>query len=195
MKTKAELLAEGADVARRFCAVNNFAMPEIKEHARVDWPFDVCAYYRPTTINICLEKCAPIGTAGRQWSYPGYTVDRTPYGVIQHELGHHVDRLKGARKGPYFSDYCIAVRAFSGEQPLTTYCPNDAEWFAEIFRLFVTNPDLLRELRPRAWSRLRADGLVPLFDDRWDARLAGAPARTIAAARAKVIRQLELHVG
>jgi hypothetical protein len=39
-----------------------------------------CAYYRKDTTR-SASIVRELGTVGRQWSYPGYTVDRTPYGV------------------------------------------------------------------------------------------------------------------
>lgn len=42
----------------------------------------------------------------------------------------------------------------SGELPITSYAPNPAEWFAEIFRLFVTNHGLLKQLRPKTYNIL-----------------------------------------
>lgn len=37
------------------------------------------------------------------------------------------------------------------EEPITSYSPNVQEWFAEMFRLFVTNPDLLMMIRPMTY--------------------------------------------
>lgn len=182
---KASMLARGKELAARFCAANGLSEPAVEEVAYKDWKFGVCAYYRRSVTTICVQRCAAIGTAGMQWSYPGYTVDRTPYGVVQHELGHHVDWLLSDRKGPYFGDFSIAMRRRAGEEPITTYCPNDAEWFAEMFRLFVTNPDLLLQLRPRTHAEMAAR-FKPVFEDSWRERLAGAPDRTILAAERKI---------
>jgi hypothetical protein len=154
-----------------------------------DWNVSACAYYRRNTTHICVARCAAIGVAGPAWSYPGYTVDRTPYGVLQHELGHHVDVLKGLRKGAYWSDFSAVLRGRSGEKAITSYCPNDAEWFAEMFRVFVTNPDLLRIVRPRTYGQLVGSvAFKPVFSDSWRDRLQGAPARTITAAERQVER-------
>lgn len=56
---------------------------------------------------------------------------------------------------------------------------------AEMFRVFVTNPDLLQLLRPRTHRELRAC-FTPVFSDNWRDRLRDAPARTLAAAERKV---------
>lgn len=141
--SKAELFELGKTHIARWCELNGVEMPRI--NARVGAPdFGACAYYRDGQIEIWVNSCAAIGRAGRQWSYPGYVVDRTPYGVLAHELGHHVDRQHGAAGG-VLSHLWRPLDA----APLTGYCPNDNEWFAELFRLFVTNPDLFCAVRPK----------------------------------------------
>jgi hypothetical protein len=178
---KAELVQRGAQLMVSFCATNSLPAPTIREAAPAAWGHGVCAFYRPSYVAICVPRCAAIGTAGRQWSYPGYTVDRTPYGVLQHELGHHVDVLRSTRRGNYYGDFGLRLRQVSGERQITSYCPDDAEWFAEMFRVFVTNPDLLRIVRPRTYREIRSC-FTPVFEDTWRDRLRDAPARTIAAA-------------
>lgn len=185
MGEKSELLVCGTELMQSFCDRNALPATAVDVVPSREWRFVECAYYRKGTTTICVERCANVGTVGRQWSYPGYTVDRTPYGVLQHELGHHVDVLRSTRKGNYYGDFSLRLREQTGEKPVTTYCPNDAEWFAEIFRVFVTNPDLLRLIRPRTYRELRSV-LVPVFDDTWQERLRGAPARTIAATERKI---------
>lgn len=183
---KLSMLARGVELAARFCTTNSLEAPAVVQEPPAVWPFgSTCAYYRKGVTTICVSRCAGIGYAGMQWSYPGYTVDRTPYGVIQHELGHHADRLLGKRKGPYYSEFSSWMRKLVDEAQITKYCPNDAEWFAEMFRMFVTNPDLLRLLRPRTHAAM-LDFFKPVFADTWRERLADAPDRTILAAERKV---------
>lgn len=179
--TKQDLFWLGVERVNEWCAVNSVPAPQI----RADWfgrcDFGTCAYYRSGVIDIWPNMCAAIGTSGRQWSYPGYCVDRTPFGVLAHELGHHVDHAHGAAGGT-LSHLWRSI----DPMPLTSYCPNDNEWFAELFRLFVTNPDLLRVVRPKVW---------PLFDSSWasvEARswsevLSPAP-RQLAAAHNRILR-------
>jgi hypothetical protein len=194
VESKDSLFDRGVRLAQDFCRLNGVEMPKLTRAIGV-WPYAACAYYRPTTgIHIAVSKCAGIGMGGPAWSFPGYTVDRTPYGVIAHELGHHCDATRCDRHAPgkYWSDYSLSVLTASREAPLTGYLGTGdagaeaAEWFAEMFRLFVTNPDLLRAIRPATHARLIADGWRPVFSDGWEARLADAPARTIAQARKKV---------
>lgn len=178
--TKDHLAAQGQVLIARFCSLNGIDCPPVEVHPPSEWTFDACAYYRPVRIHICVPSCAAIGTAGRAWSYPGHAIDRTPYGVLAHELGHHVDVQFSTEVDRYRGNFGADLRRLTGERKLTNYCPDDGEWFAELFRLFVTNPDLLRLLRPRTYAALIERGLKPAWSDDWRARLSGAPERTIA---------------
>lgn len=181
---KRALFENGSDLMTKFCSLNSIERPAIVE-TEEPRRYRTCAFYRHSEIKISVPACAAIGTAAMAWSFPGYTVDRTPYGVLQHELGHHVDVTRSTRKGNYHGDFGMRVREVTGEEKITSYCPDDAEWFAEMFRLFVTNPDLLKLLRPRTHREL-ASCFKPVFDDTWQSRLVGAPDRTIAAAKKKI---------
>lgn len=185
MSEKTQLLERGISHLQQFCATNALEAPPVNVRRREDWEVGMCAYYRPVLIEIWPASCASIGRVGRQWSFPGYTVDRTPFGVIAHELGHHADWSRSEQRGRYFGDYSIKMRAASAEDPLTTYCPNDAEWFAEMFRLFVTNPDLLRLVKPRTFDLIARD-FEPLEKATWDVVLREAPERTFQAAERKI---------
>lgn len=186
--SKRELFASGVQHIDKFCRVNHLVSPRVDVADGASWMFSACAYYRPTYISICPDACANIGEYGRQWSYPGYSTDRTPYGVLAHEIGHHVDYTRSEVKSRYYGDYSVKVRTASrGEQQLTSYCPNDAEWFAEMFRLFVTNPDLLRILRPKTYAIIESE-YEPIVTDRWDEVLRDAPTRTIQAATNAVVK-------
>lgn len=180
-----ELYMVGCQAVITFCSSNELPPVILHPHSKGNWRFDACAYYRKDQINICVERCAHIGYGGRAWSYPGYVVDRTPYGILAHETGHRMDFSRSGKRGPYFGDFSVALRGRTGEPPITTYAPNDAEWFAEIARLFITNPDLLRLIRPRTYKELRSQ-FEPVFSDSWEQRLEGAPDRTIKAAKNKI---------
>lgn len=180
---KHELLMRGVELMKVFCSANGMETPDVDVVTdRRRWLVRACAYYRPTTISICPAKCAVIGRGGASWSYPGYMVDRTPFGVIQHELGHHVDWTLSESRGRYGGDFSSRLRSISREPPLTGYCPNDWEWYAEMHRLFVTNPDLLHAVRPRTYKIIR-EVLTPVVDRVWWEVLEGAPERTVELAR------------
>lgn len=185
MTTKERMYETGVELMNEFCAANALEAPHVAAHRAAKWRFDACAYYRPTLISICVSNCAHIGFGGQAWSYPGYVIDRTPHGVIQHELGHHVDWHLSDSKGAYGGDFSTRLRQATGEQRITSYAPNDWEWFAEIFRLYVTNSDLLRLLRPRTYSVLR-EIYKPVVDAPWRKVLAKAPQRTIEQAEKKI---------
>lgn len=194
---KEELYSKGVMLALQFCQLNGIPMPSVTRLRRGErlYKLATCAFYRPTTISIMVEKCANNGYGGRAWSWPGYTIDRTPYGVIQHELGHHVDRFcsMNGGEGRLFSQV-LNCKA-EGEVPLTGYLGTDSrektffmEWFAENFRLFVTNPDLSRLVRPKFYARFVEVGIKPLALGTWDEvlRAHGAPERTMEQARKKI---------
>lgn len=162
-----------------------------------------CAFYRPSLgrtskepiICIMPDKCSKIGKFARFWSYPGYVIDRTPYGVIQHELSHHIDYHLSFFSGSIGLEYkksykfiCSAMRIKTGEEKLTNYCPNDGEWFAEICRLFITNPDLLKRLRPKSYDEIISLGIKPCEDRPWEEVLEDAPERTKEQTRIKIER-------
>lgn len=147
-RTKAQLFSAGKELIVKWCQLNSVTPPEVLIDEQVT-QFDTCAYYRDSIIHIWVPACAAIGTAGRAWSYPGYIVDRTPYGVLAHELGHHVDDPYTVSQGRFSHDCFMSTR----EAPVTSYAAtNVAEWFAEAFRIYVTNPQLLQALRPKTWA-------------------------------------------
>jgi len=127
---------------------------------------------------------APTKKPGFSWTYPGYKADLTPLGVAAHEAGHHVYSQMYRR---------IDKRAWRDvlkrEAPCTRYEPNMSEAFAEAFKLFLTNPDLLRVGRPLRWEfftkRLK---LKPVRDLSWRAVLRRAHPKFIAAAESWIAR-------
>jgi hypothetical protein len=171
--TRDSLLMSGISRVMEFCDLNKMRTPSIMAKGKSPTAKH-CAYYRRDTgITIYVPSCAAPGYGGRAWSWPGYIIDRTPYGVLAHELGHHAD-----------NGLSSLMRKASGEKPLTGYAPNDAEWFAEMFRLFVTNSELLKLVRPRAYSELIKH--FKTFHENWKTVLKQAPARTVAMAERRI---------
>jgi hypothetical protein len=181
---KARLTESGKDLVESFCELNGLRTPGFDVREPQGWFVSACGYYRPETIHICPTRCAAIGVAGMAWSYPGYVIDRTPHGVMAHELGHHVDYCVSTVKGSYGGDFSSMIRERSGEPKLTNYCPNDWEWFAEMFRLFVTNSDLLRCVRPATHHEL-SQFYNPVETRPWREVLRDAPLRTQLQAEKK----------
>lgn len=174
-----------------FCKLNpKLAVPKFELQSREEWYFpDNCAYYREKCgIRMCLPLTANVATEPivRNWNWPGNTTDRTPYGVIAHELGHHADVCSSIRRGGYTGNFSIEMRLVSGEKPITSYCPNDGEWFAEMFRLFVTNAALLKALRPKTYD-LMVKRWRRVGSDDWEKELGGnCPVRIVENLRKKI---------
>ena len=203
-RQRAALAELGIRRVRAFCLLNNIPLPPIHLVLKKDWFVSACAFYRPDIeqnqrwldkipghgvgINICVEHCAHPCTQEqpRAWSWPASPIDRTPYGVLCHELGHHCDWITSTRKGSYGGDYGISVQQQAGEPPLTNYAgENGWEYFAEAMRLFITNPDLLRNLRPRVYVILLARW-KPLTSQRWvDVLGNNVPPKLLRATRNK----------
>lgn len=151
------LYNRGLKRIREFCELNKIPVPEVENLPREEWHVGACAYYRPAVgVKICLAECAHPCTENqaRNWNWPASVTDREPFGVLCHELGHHCDWQTGQTKYTYASEYSTIVQQDSGEQPITSYAPNPSEWFAEMFRLFVTNPVLLEQIRPNTYFQL-----------------------------------------
>lgn len=193
-KSRDELASLGEMRVSAFCKLNEIEVPAIVYRVASEWMFSVCAYYRKEDgIVICLDKCqSPCGESqSRNWTWPANVIDREPYGVMAHELGHHCDVIEGIRCNldvyRYSSKVSTYIRQESGdENPLTGYCENDAEWFAEMFRLFVTNPKLLEILRPRTFRSL-SRRWNPMPSSSWQAELGeNVPKRVMRSIENKI---------
>lgn len=193
------LASQGINRVISFCGRNDISLPMINDVPSYQWVVDACAFYRPDTegnkkrgyagINICLNKCASPATEEqvRNWNWPGSTTDREPFGVLCHELGHHCDWVTGEKKWTYGSEYCQQVMSDSGEPPITSYAENPAEWFAEMFRLFVTNHALLLLLRPKTW-KLLTERFQPVSSNDWEYELgSNVPKRILNNLKKKII--------
>lgn len=138
-------------------------------------------HYEPVTQTIVVNvtrTVLPPKTPGYSWSYPGYKADLTAFGVTCHEAGHHTDFLLPDRRARLRE-----VRIVRETEPcVTRYEPNLAEVLAEAFKLFCTNPDLLRAGRPRRFGMLVGWGLVPVEDRAWQEVLTDAHPKIIRAA-------------
>lgn len=174
--TKFEIYKYGIERILEFCDANKIIFPQFLPCEKKGWDFDAVAYYRPYYIKICIEKCSNLSgfTRSRNWNWPGSTTDKTPYGVLAHELGHHIDYIFSDQKGKYFGDFSKKLCDKTGEKPISGYNPNHAEWFAEIFRLFTTNHALLKILRPNTYKELEIL-FKPISNLDWKIALGDAP--------------------
>jgi hypothetical protein len=175
-----DLFERGKAHIFRWCTLNDVEGPAVIR-SKEPSAFGTCAFYRDGYIHIDIGACAGIGRAGRAWSYPGYTVDRTPYDVLAHELGHHMDQAHGAAGGLRSHEW----RKLTQEPSISGYDPNDNEWFAEMFRLFVTNPSLLLMLRPKMFDKFHQEWPWHVDPKNWQEILSESP-RHINAASNKI---------
>ena len=195
---KIELLDKGIRLAEKFCEMNDLEMPAIsivtnRKDRRYGGLGKPCAKYddRHRAIIVIPRKCAHPGNGIRSWSYPGHIIDRTPYGVINHELGHYVDNLSGwnllkewlsLEDEPLTGYGTRGVRVYKGQ----TLTDRRHEDFAEVFRLFVTNPQLLHAVRKKSYDMLRIE-YVPVEHRHWAVILEKAPGRILEVARKRVL--------
>ena len=184
---KNELLEKGIRLMELFCEENNLPVPEVRILKLGDHGYRLgsCAFYRNGVITIMPKKCAHPGNG--IWSWPGYVIDRTPYGVIQHELGHHADHsIKGLLKH-WMELKESPITGYHGTGDGWTPHENRAEDFAEMFRLFVTNPALLHDIRYRTYAFLDGEGFLPVVNcHNWKSILRDAPGGIIRAATNKI---------
>ena len=122
----------------------------------------------PNHIFVNVAKAtSPARVRGRVWSYPGYKIDRTCAGILAHEFGHHA----AGNTKMNANDWRKVV---AETLPVSGYEPTANEAWAESMRVFILNPDLLRQGR-----RLRYEYITqhfgPLHDATWQEVLKNAP--------------------
>lgn len=125
-----------------------------------------------------LERCAEPAwrPSPRRCSWPGWKTDRTPAGVVCHELGHHVAWWNYKQKGAYWREFAEVLKRLSKLKRISSYEPVPEEAFTETFRLFMTNPDLLRCGNPGRYDILVNElKLLPIETRRYDDVFADAP--------------------
>lgn len=132
-----------------------------------------CHKGAPTIFTNVQRTTVPQRTRGRVWSYPGHKSDRTAAGVLAHETGHHVSHIK---KIGLTKEWAKLLESKAGKKPITSYEPTREEACAETLRLFILNPDLLRQGRRARYDYLHdVCGLRPFVADTWMGVLSNAP--------------------
>ncbi len=115
------------------------------------------------------------------WQAPGSFMDFTPVGVFCHEVGHHVDYVLHPKAYSRQNGFQEVV---DNEDEVSSVEHNVLESFAEAIRLFITNPDLLRQGRPDRYEYLtKGMGLKPLHNLSWRTVLRNAGKRVVSAAQ------------
>jgi hypothetical protein len=160
----------------RFCEINGLQFPEFSVNDKL--PYFGHYVHNSKKIVICLKKAkSPIKTPGFSWSYTGYKADLTAAGIWAHEFGHYVDFYLLNQISKKMKN------AIKGESKVSSYEPNAAECFAESMKLFVLNPDLLKQGRPKRYKFLTETcGLRPVITDKWNVVLGNAHEKLISAA-------------
>ena len=173
--SRQKLFDEAVKRVPEMCKAFNVPLPRIYDHVPAQWQerhhryaSSVHGLYTNNKIYVQVSTATtPAKSRCRNWSYPGYKVDRTASGIVAHELGHHCQFAKRLNN----SDWARIVRQ---TQPVTGYEPNNDESWAESFRIFVWNPQLLKLARPIRYEFI-SHYFKPLHNLRWQEVLVNAP--------------------
>lgn len=167
--TKRELFLLGVEASKRFLDYNNLS--PCKYHI-VDWgdgPMaDTGLYTWPGKIEVNLDVTAlprnkPVCSMR---SFPGSKIDRTAFGVVAHETGHHVEFSLAKRR--FFSMVGWKNAIIQGRKKVSGYEPNFHEAFAETMRVFILNPSLLQDAIPARYDYItNVLGLRPTVSLFW----------------------------
>ncbi|MCK4787509.1 MAG: hypothetical protein KAV87_27370, partial [Desulfobacteraceae bacterium] len=165
--SKKQVYDEGLLCVKGFLHDNGLTLPIFS----LELPIQFCTnkhqmtgLYLPTkrTVYVNLKKTASIGYGGPAWSFPSYKIDKTPFGVVCHEVGHHVDLLLNC---PSRSKKWLELHEL---EKVSGYELIPSESFAESMRLFITNPDLLRAGCPGRYKHITDGlGLRPIAMGNW----------------------------
>lgn len=141
------LFNDGVSIINDFLKLNNMKNIIVKIEPK-ERSFDgYCGWqdFNTNIVHIIIEKCARINL---MYSYPNFTSNRTPQGVLIHEFGH----LITAPKYRPWNGSNKTIKDKVKEKCISSYAPNSNEWVAEQLKLFITNPDLLKILRPKTYN-------------------------------------------
>ena len=169
--TKDELAERSVKHIQNFLQMNNLPVPEfvMSEYPDAKNKFQKTGHYSrkegKVYLNAANTRNPVMKPGGMQWSYPGYKVDKTPLGVLAHEIGHHIDHTIKFDENSF---------PYKGEK-VTGYEPTVHEAIAESLRLFMLNPDLLHTIAPKRYQFFLDNGLKPTVKQSWKDVLHGAP--------------------
>ena len=169
--TKDELAERSVKHIQNFLQMNNLPVPEfvMSEYPDAKNKFQKTGHYSrkegKVYLNAANTRNPVMKPGGMQWSYPGYKVDKTPLGVLAHEIGHHIDHTMKFDENAF---------PYKGEK-VTGYEPTVHEAIAESLRLFMLNPDLLHTIAPKRYQFFLDNGLKPTVKQSWKDVLHGAP--------------------
>lgn len=176
--SKQNLAAVGLRLVGRFLSNNQYSPPKYEFTERKQLRGGACGYFDPRSgergkVVVSVFACAH---RNPKFSWPGFISDRTPLGVLAHETGHFIDYQ--------CNNAAYRIHRVTREGAITSYAPNSAEWFAEMMRLFITNPGLLKLIRPRTYHEIRKGlRLEPAVTEDWRKVMSGADAPVAVLAR------------
>jgi hypothetical protein len=156
---------EAQKLVKLFFAENNIFIPEIldssdKNVRRSSTGLKTDYGFYDGALNVNLKKSRmPVKNPGFSWSFTGSKADLTVPGILMHEVGHHLHTLAGCQYRKHHHEGCMIsafYEATNDEPVISGYEPNVFERFAEATRLFILNPLLLQEGRPRRYEFLAA---------------------------------------
>ncbi len=184
-----QLYEKGVELATKFLLANAVSLPKFRQGPLVTFrapsgSYGCGAHYQRNEglIWVNADACArPAKGNPRQRSFPGYTSDRTPIGVVTHEAGHHVDWRTSTSKVSDWQKLCK-------REKVSSYEPYPHEAFAETMRLYILNPALLKSIAPNRYAFLGDRFYTVVSADRepWDVlHYFGATPYMIDAAKAK----------
>jgi hypothetical protein len=134
------------------------------------------------TVQVYVNRCRLPSTNNYSWSWPGYTADVTVLGVTAHEVGHHVENVRGWRAViNEMYDILHKERGVSGYAQFDRH-----EDFSEAMKLMITNPSLLEALCPLRYAHFVGKlGISPVETRHWSEILCDSP-RHLKAVRNKL---------
>lgn len=204
LEIKDTLYGIGIGLAVHFLKENNIAGPKFYRYSDIDRAPEMAARFlrkvqhgalQGTGTGLYCYGCIFVNVPAtampaqqpcyRNWSYPGYKVDRTALGVVCHEIGHHLDReLQHSKR--LTPAHGVAWRQLLQLHPkqVSGYEKVPSEAWAESVRLFILNPRLLQAGCEERYMFIRhAVGLVPTERRSWQRVLLNHPLYVTAAER------------
>ena len=185
-------IPHGPDAATKaleaFCAINELVPPAVvwKEgrypqigtmtasYSRDLQVITVYVDHAVKPVIVTEERVCEARDVQLRKTWPCWLEDYTVLGAVCHELGHHVQLLKGWKRvdRTYYDPYIK-------ETPVSMYSRSSRpEDFAECFRLFLTNPKLLLALCPMRYAYFtKSLKLQPIETRDWDDLLSDSPQR------------------
>jgi len=176
---------QGLEICQAFLDLNHVPHPEFTiGHLEEMDAGGAWGLYIPAEKKIITDvhQCVDAGSGNPDkdgWFFSCGRSDGTPMGVVAHETGHHVHFSKD------ISGMIKDLDGVTNKEPrVTPYEPNVYEAIAEMMRIFILNPELLKEGRPKRWKYLtNAVGLKPLHNKPWKTILKHAHPRIIKATK------------